>query len=204
MTFSNSGRVVIISSPSGGGKTSICRHLLNAHKSWQFSISYTTRPMRSGEIDGREYYFVDTETFEKMDEAGNFAEHFQVHLYRYGTPRQPLDDIIKHGGVMLLDVDVQGAAKLKREYPGSMTVFILPPSLHDLRERLKARGTETPEQLEVRFRNAADEMKLWREFDYVVINDDLSTAVNEVESIVTSDRCRTDRIDPEQIENIIG
>jgi guanylate kinase len=139
-----------------------------------------------------------------MATAGKFAEHCQVHLFRYGTPRQPLEDVIKNNGVMLLDVDVQGAEKLKKEYPEAITVFVLPPSIEALRQRLTARGTETQEQLKVRFENATDEMKLWGNFEYVVINDDLDKAINEVQSIVTADGCRTDRFNSEQIKNIIG
>lgn len=113
-----------------------------------------------------------------------FAEHFSVHLYDYGTPRGPVDKVISHGGIMLLDVDVQGARRLKREYNDAVTIFIKPPSEEALRQRLQQRGTETKDQLRIRFENARDEMKMHSEFDFVVINDDLNRATREVLSII--------------------
>lgn len=199
------GQVVIISSPSGGGKSSICKRLLSParkQKGWKFSVSYTTRNRRPGERDGREYFFAGEDEFKKLVKSDYFAEHFKVHLYRYGTPRKPLEDVIRQGGVMLLDVDVQGAYCLKQEYPEAITVFILPPSVRELRRRLKARGTETREQLKVRYENARKEMSLWRRFEYTVVNDDLSKAVGQVLSIVQSHPCRSDKVRPEQISKI--
>ncbi len=181
------GKIVIISSPSGGGKTSICRELLSESRlkeGWQFSISDTTRRMRQGEKDGREYNFISEAEFEKKIAANYYAEHFKVHLYNYGTPREPLEAVLKNGGVMLLDVDVQGAEKLKAEYPEAVTIFILPPSEEELRKRLIQRGTETEEQLAVRFENAKEEMKLHKMFDYTVVNNELITAVEEVLAII--------------------
>ena len=204
MTTDAKGKIVIISSPSGGGKSSICRYLLQRNEGWRFSVSYTTRKPRSDEEDGREYYFVETDRFEQMVAEDFFAEHCKVHLYQYGTPREPLEAVLDGGGVMLLDIDVQGATKIKAAYPQAITIFILPPSVADLEKRLSTRGTETEEQLQVRFDNAAREMKLWNGFEYAVINRDLTTAVNEVESAIVSHHCRTDRIDPEQIKSIIG
>jgi len=203
MTASAKGKIVIISSPSGGGKSSICRQLLRKH-GWTFSISYTTRAKRGDEENGREYFFVSDEEFQQLVDQGFFAEDCHVHLYRYGTPREQLDAVLEGGGVMLLDVDVQGAAKIKSAYPQAITIFILPPSVEALRARLTARGTETEEQLEVRRHNATEEMKLWNKFEYAVINDNLDVAVQEVEAIILSHHTRTDRIAAEQIKNIIG
>ena len=158
------GKIVIISSPSGGGKTSICRRLLSParkRQGWRFSVSYTTREKRPGEKDGRAYYFVSDQEFGHLAQSGFFAEHCHVHLYHYGTPRRPLEQIIKQGGVMVLDVDVQGAVKLRNVYPQAITIFVLPPSVAALRTRLKRRGTESKEQLKVRFQNARREMKLF-------------------------------------------
>ncbi len=181
------GKIVIISSPSGGGKTSICRELLSdlrVKEGWQFSISDTTRQMRQGEKDGREYNFITEDEFEKKIAANYYAEHFKVHLYNYGTPREPLEAVLKNGGVMLLDVDVQGAERLKAEYPEAVTIFILPPSEEELQKRLIQRGTETEEQLAVRFENAKEEMKLHKMFDHTVVNNELKTAVEEVLAII--------------------
>lgn len=201
------GKLVIISSPSGGGKTSICRKLLTPSRkkqNWQFSLSYTTRAKRKGEKDGREYHFVTDAEFNRLAEKDFFAEHFKVHLYRYGTPRKPLEDVISKGGVMIFDVDVQGARDLRERYPDAITIFILPPSIKELKKRLKKRGTETIEQLKVRFSNAMSEMKLYHEFGYVVVNDELEKATSEVLSIINCHYCRTDKIKPEQIKKTIG
>jgi guanylate kinase len=203
------GRIVIISSPSGGGKTSICRRLLSPgrrRQGWVFSISYTTRAPRRGERDGREYCFVGQKEFARMVRSNFFAEHFKVHLYEYGTPRRPIEKVRRHGGVMVLDVDVQGARRLKREYPDAISIFVLPPSQAELRRRLKRRGTETSEQLKLRLGNALKEMRTFRKygFDYIVINNRLSEAVRKVLSIVIAHPSRIDRVDPEQVRRITG
>ncbi len=201
------GRLVIISSPSGGGKSSLCRRLLSpARKArgWQFSISYTTRQRRKGERDGREYCFVSNEDFNRKVEQGYFAEHFRVHLYQYGTPRRPLEQVRKKGGVMLLDVDVQGAHRLRKEFPEAISIFVLPPSVPELRRRLKTRGTETAEQFQVRTKNAVREMRLYHKFAYTVVNKDLDQAVDEVLSIIGSHHCRTENVDAEQMRMITG
>ena len=201
----NKGKVVIISSPSGGGKTSICRKLLSSTRKkagWQFSISDTTRAIRKGEKDGREYNFITDKEFKAKVSANYYAEHFKVHLYNYGTPRKPLESVLKNGGVLLLDVDVKGAMKLKKEYRDAITIFIMPPSVKELRKRLIQRGTETKQQLEVRFENAKQEMSLFKKFHYAVVNKELNTAVDEVLSIIKSHHCRTDIMSAEQINKI--
>jgi len=201
------GSIVIISSPSGGGKTSICRKLLSRsrrERGWTFSVSYTTRPMRVGERNGREYFFVTDNRFEQLVQAGFFAEHFDVHTHRYGTPRGPLEHIIRNGGVMILDVDVQGAFRLRHEYPDAATIFVLPPSVPELRRRLRLRGTETKEQLAIRFENAKREMKLFRRFEYIVVNQTLDQAVQQVLAIIRAHPCRTDRVNKEQMHTITG
>jgi guanylate kinase len=182
------GTIVIISSPSGGGKTSICRRLLTPEREsagWRFSISYTTRDKRKGEENGREYFFVSDEEFARLADTDFFAEHFRVHLYRYGTPREQLNSVIAGGGVILLDVDVQGAARLRQEYPQAVSIFVQPPSIEALRQRLQKRGTETEDQLEVRLNNSIEEMKANKDFDHTVINEDLDTAVDQVLKIIS-------------------
>ena len=207
MNKKQTGKIVIISSPSGGGKTSICRRLLSParrRKGWGFSLSYTTRRPRQGERDGREYRFVTAAEFDKLARKNFFAEECRVHLYRYGTPRKPLQQVATKGGVVLLDIDVQGAFKLRKLLPHAITIFILPPSITALRNRLRRRGTETKEQLKVRFDNAQKEMKLFRKFDYVVINQELNVATNEVLAIIASHHCRTDRLNMKQMPGIAG
>lgn len=202
------GKIVIISSPSGGGKTSICRRLLNPKRreqGWQFSVSCTTRDRRKGEKEGVHYHFVTNEQFDAMRKQNMFAENFRVHLYRYATPRKPLEAVLRSGGVMLLDVDVQGAKKLRKEYPQAITIFVLPPSVKELRHRLKQRGTETKEQLKVRFNRAKLEMAtLWKHFEYTVINDDLNLAVTQVLHIIETHPLRTENLPTEQIRTITG
>ncbi len=203
------GKIVIISSPSGGGKTSICRRLLSPSRrrqGWTFSVSYTTRSKRRGERDGREYFFVTEEHFGQLAKQDFFAEQFKVHLYRYGTPRRPIDAVRRRGGVMLFDVDVKGAGKLKAEYPDAISIFVLPPSQVELRRRLRQRGTETKEQLKIRLRNALHELQSFRKFgfDYVVINKELDRAVREVLHIVESHGNRIEQFDPEQLRRITG
>ena len=209
MTHRKPGKIVIISSPSGGGKTSICRKLLSPtrrRKGWRFSISYTTRRPRPGERNGREYFFVGEQEFRRLEKRRFFAESFRVHLYRYGTPRAPIEAVRRHGGVMIFDVDVKGARSLRRAYPEAIAVFILPPSISALKQRLRKRGTETAEQLRVRFENARREMRAFGRygFDYVVVNQDLGRAVQQVLAIIQAHECRTEYADREQINRIIG
>ncbi len=215
MNSSKPGRIVIISSPSGGGKTSICQRLLDSptgrREGWLFSVSHTTRPKRPNETEGREYHFVDRDTYHRLASQGYFAEHFSVHGHCYGTPRQPLDQALTEGRTILLDVDYQGALKLKDLYPEAITIFVLPPPpvQQSLRDRLRRRGTESPEELEVRFQNALNEMKQFAKFEYVVINQVLEEAVNQVLSIIerhpdTRHPCRIANLDVEQIRSMIG
>jgi guanylate kinase len=204
--MSQKGKLIIISSPSGGGKSSICRRLLRRNKKngWRFSISYTTRPPRKNERNGREYYFVDHAQFSKLKRKNFFAESCQVHRFYYGTPRTPMEEILKKGGVMLFDIDVKGAKKLKDQYRQAATIFILPPSRAELKRRLKRRGTEDDKHLRIRENRAISEMKLYKRFEYVVINKDLGTATKEVEMIVKSLHCRQANLDLEQINKVIG
>ncbi len=212
MNVSPPGLMIIISSPSGGGKSSICRRLLSPTRrkmGWTFSVSYTTRPKRKGERDGREYNFVTPQEFSVQAALGMFAEHFHVHLYDYGTPVQPIEQLRRSGGVMLFDVDVQGAQRLRAKYPDAVTIFILPPSIGALKRRLKRRGTETSEQLKLRFENAKKEMQaVMRDrtypFEYVVINDKLHDAVADVLAIVRAGRLTYNRVTPEQTMKILG
>lgn len=180
------GKIVIISSPSGGGKTTICRELRKRNRSWKFSISCTTRPMREGEADGREYYFISQKEFMKRRREGFFAESARVHLHYYGTPRRPLEEAFADGDVILLDVDVKGAASIKRKYPQSLSIFILPPSEAELRRRLKRRGTETREQVQLRLQNAIAEMRKFNRFDYVIINKNINEAVSAADHMIKS------------------
>lgn len=207
MPSSHAGKILIISSPSGGGKTSICRRLLSParrRQGWAFSVSYTTRQRRPGERNGREYHFVSDERFEQLVRRDFFAEHFRVHQSRYGTPRGPLEKVRHRGGVMVLDVDVNGALSLKCQYPDAIMVFVMPPSRSALRRRLRRRGTETEAQLALRLQNAIHELSLFVKFDYVVINQRLDAAVRQVLAIIESHVCRIENIPKEQLARIAG
>lgn len=211
MTKGTPGKIVIISSPSGGGKTSICQGLLTEERKklgWRFSISWTTRQKRQAEQHGREYFFVTEEEFDKKAAEGFFAEQFPVHLYKYGTPKEQLDMVAEDGGVILLDVDVQGASKIRQKYPDAISIFVLPPSKEKLKERLQRRGTETSEQLEIRYKTAKQEMNKYRNFEYTVINENLESAISDVLGIIAgqpgSKKSHTENISKEQINSIIS
>lgn len=180
------GKIVIISSPSGGGKTTICLKLLKDNPKWKFSVSCTTREKRKGEVDGREYRFVDHKEFLRCKKQGDFAETARVHMHYYGTPCKPLDKVSEKGGVVLLDVDVKGAASIKKKYPQSISIFILPPSKAELKRRLKRRGTETQAQLKVRLNNAIAEMEQYNRFDYIIVNESINKAVAAAEHMIKS------------------
>jgi len=201
------GKIIVISSPSGVGKTSICQGILTEPRKaegWRFSISYTTRKKRPTETDGREYFFVSSEKFDELAQKDFFAEHFQVHLYKYGTPRTMIEETIKEGGLLLLDVDLQGALAIKSDYPDAVTFFILPPSITAWGSRLTKRGTETDEQLKVRFKNARDEVKSYQEFEHLIINDQLNLAIEEILCIITSSEVVGNSVPHQEIEAIVN
>lgn len=203
------GKIVIISSPSGGGKTTITRELLRRHKSdgWRFSISATTRPRRVGDPndrEGKDYYFRSPAEFARMRARGEFAESCRVHKHYYGTPRASLDETIRKGGVILLDIDVKGAFKIRKAYPQAASIFVLPPSKSELRRRLSARGTETATQLKVRRERSVQEMQLYDRFDFTVINDRLDEAINMVDYIILSLHTRKKNLHRELIKRIIS
>jgi len=178
-------RLIIISSPSGGGKTSVIERLLQKHPNMVHSISCTTRPPRASEVNGRYYHHVDRQTFKDGISAGRFAEWNEVHDNLYGTPREPLDKWLSEGKDVLLDLDVIGGLKLKEIYSErAISIFILPPSQEELERRLMKRATDSAEVQQVRLKNALAELSYKDRFDYRIINDDLEKAVAEVEKIL--------------------
>lgn len=171
------GTLVIVSSPSGAGKTTLTRRLLAEHPSLEFSVSYTTRPARPGEVDGRDYHFIDLARFEAMAEAGEFAEHALVHGNRYGTAKGPIDAALASGRDLIFDVDWQGGASLSRQWPAeSLKIFILPPDLDTLADRLRRRATDAPEIIERRLRKALDELAHYVEYQHLIVNAELESA----------------------------
>jgi guanylate kinase len=179
---------MVISAPSGAGKTTLARLLRQRRPEVVFSVSATTRASRPGEVDGRDYHFVSRDEFARMRDAGELIEWAEVHGNFYGTPLEYVRRTRARGEFLLLDIDVQGARRIRERVPDAVLVFILPPSGDVLVERLKARGTEDPAVLRRRLTNAEDEIHAAPEFDHVVVNDDLQTAVAELEAILRGER----------------
>jgi guanylate kinase len=184
------GTLFVVSSPSGGGKGTIIEHVLECVENLSYSVSYTTRAPRLKEVDGREYFFISRETFEDKVAAGEFLEWACVHGNLYGTAKNQILAETAAGSDIILEVDVQGAASVRRLLMDSVSIFILPPSYEVLRERLIARGTDSPEELAVRLRNAPEELRQYSAFDYVIINDEVERAVNQLASIIYAERAR--------------
>ncbi|MDA0313008.1 MAG: guanylate kinase [Gemmatimonadetes bacterium] len=176
---------VVLAAPSGTGKTTLAHRLVEGSNRFVFSVSATTRPARKRERDGVDYHFVDKSTFEAMVAAGALAEWASVHDCLYGTPRTELDSAALRGEHVVLDIDVQGARQIRESVPEAKLIFILPPSVEVMMERLKGRGTEAPVEVARRLRSALDELRAVPEFDYVVVNDDIERCVAEIEAIVT-------------------
>lgn len=193
-----SGTLVIISSPSGGGKGTLVKEILARVPAIGFSVSYTTRPMRDGEEDGREYHFVSRDEFERRTEANVFLEYALVHGNYYGTSRAQVERETSAGRDIILEIDVQGAIQVLERFPDALSIFILPPSFAVLKERLAARGTESEESLDLRLRNSLQEVAEFGRFKYSVVNDDKEVAAAELQSIILADRQRsirqTDRV----------
>ncbi len=188
--------LLIISSPSGAGKTTLTRRLLQQlGQELRFSVSHTTRTPRRTEVAGQDYHFVDPDTFRAMVAEERFAEWAEVHGNLYGTCMSEIDDARREGRrALLFDVDYQGARQIKAKIPAAVGVFILPPSLSELRARLEGRGTESPESLERRFAKAKEEIEHYPFFDYLVVNDDLNRAHAELHGIVHGELCRRWRL----------
>lgn len=178
------GNLWVVSAPSGAGKTSLVRELVAREPRLSFSISYTTRPPREGEVNGRDYVFVDEDRFVAMIEAGEFLEHAQVFGNRYGTARGQVDRELADGHDVLLEIDWQGARQVRRMMPEGASIFVLPPSREELERRLRGRGTDSDRVIERRLREAHAELLQWSEFDYAVINDDFDRALADMQRIV--------------------
>ena len=185
--------LLIISSPSGAGKTTLCNRLRGEFPDLRFAVSHTTRKPRPTEIDGREYHFVDTDTFEQMIRVGAFAEWARVHDYLYGTSLKEIEIARATSRGSLFDIDYQGARQIKASLPEAICVFILPPSLEELERRLRGRGTEDEPTTQRRLRNAKGEIEHYGFFDYVIVNDDVHRAYEQLRSIVYAERCRRSR-----------
>jgi guanylate kinase len=196
--------ILILSSPSGAGKTTLTRMLLQEKAlDLTLSISVTTRPRRSSEVDGVHYQFIDRHQFDLMKTGGDLLEAAEVHGNGYGTPRRPVDEVLRQGRDMLFDIDWQGAKQVRQSLGGDVvSVFILPPSMRELRTRLERRAEDSAATISARLDNAKREIERWRLYDYVVVNDDLQNAYHQVVAILTAERTRGARV-AEGIEGFV-
>jgi guanylate kinase len=185
---------VVLAAPSGAGKTTLARLITQRQPDVVFSISATTRPARPREQDGRDYHFVDDATFDRMIERNELAEWAVVHGRRYGTPRREVTGALEQGRTVLLDIDVQGARQVRRVFSDALLIFVLPPSARELARRLTGRASEDPDERRRRLRNAQREIEAVRDFDYVVVNDDLEQALRDVEGILHAEWARVRRM----------
>jgi guanylate kinase len=188
------GVLYVISAPSGAGKTTLCKEIIDIFPNLLHSVSYTTRPPRTGEVHGRDYFFVGKEEFSRMVEGGEFAEWAEVHGNLYGTSLATLKENRSRGIDLILDIDCQGARQLKERFEGGVFIFVLPPSIDELRRRLDNRSSDTEEVIERRIKNAAGEIREARWYDYIIVNDKFSEAVEQLQSVLIAEQCRASRL----------
>ena len=201
MKQSNRGSLIILSGPSGAGKGTIHNELLKNNKHLKYSVSMTTRKQRVGEKEGIDYFFVSEEEFLKEIEKDSFLEYAKVHGNYYGTLKRVVDKDLDNGYDVILELDIQGALNIKTKNLDGIFIFIMPPSMEELKNRLVKRGTETKEQLIERFKNAYKEINEFSKYNYVVINDEVETAVRKVEAIMLAEKCRVERIEEFEVHN---
>lgn len=194
------GLILVISAPSGAGKTTLCKRLLQASSSFISSVSFTTRRSRKNEIEGVDYYFVSQKEFQKMIEKRRFIEWTEVHGRLYGTSIKLLDQAIKEEKDVLLEVDVKGGAEVKKNYSQAVLIFLLPPSWQELEKRLANRRTEDEEKVARRIKQAKREIEYAPHYDYFIVNDDINRALEDLLAIIQAERCRMDRVAKEELE----
>jgi guanylate kinase len=198
MCYMRKGALLIISAPSGAGKTTICRKLLARRKDLRYSVSCTTRAPRPGERDGKHYFFLSREEFKRKIQRGELLEWAMVHDEYYGTPRRFVEDRVTHGANVIMAIDVQGAMSIRRKQPTAILVFVLPPSMDALKARLTGRRDAT-EAVAKRLANSRGELAAAKDYDYVVVNDSLEKAVDQIFCILTAETLKTSRLDPSHL-----
>lgn len=197
----NKGVLIVISGPSGAGKGTICKALLEKHKEIMLSVSATTRNPREGEVDGVNYHFLSRDEFVSRIEKDDFLEHAEVYGNYYGTPKSDVQKILDSGRDVILEIDIQGALKVKEQSEEGVFIFILPPSMEELKQRIIKRGSETPESLMTRFKSAYKEINYVSKYNYAVVNDTVEKAVEKIEGILLAEKCRVDRLKETILDN---
>jgi len=197
------GLILVISAPAGAGKTTLCKRLLQSLPSFISSVSFTTRSPRRQEIEGVDYYFVSREEFEELIKKNAFVEWAEVHGHLYGTSKKFLEETIKAGKDVILEVDVKGGRKIKEKYPQAILVFILPPSWEELEKRLHKRGTEDEKTIKKRLATAKEEIKYLPYYDYFLVNDDINATTKKLLLIIEAERHKINRIPQEEIKKVV-
>ncbi len=196
------GSLIIISGTTCAGKGTVIKKLLERNKNMVLSLSYTSRPIRKGEVDGIDYKFISHEEFERKIKNEDFLEYAKVRYGEYfGTPKENIENLLEAGKDVILEIDVQGAKQIKKKLPETILIFIMAPSMEEIKRRIKARGAETAEQIVDRFQTAYREINEVNKYNYVVVNDNLEEAIQKVEAILISEKCRVDRIEEIYVEN---
>ncbi len=188
------GTLIVVSAPSGAGKTTLCREVRAHLTDLAYSVSYTTRRPRPGEVDGVDFHFVTEAAFTEMRDAGRFAEWAQVHGNLYGTHAGTLERALAEGRDVLLDIDTQGARQLRARYPEAALIFIIAPSMAELEQRLRERRSDGEREIKRRLDRAREEIQLWRQYEYLIVNRDVKDAVEQLTAVIQAERCRTSRL----------
>jgi guanylate kinase len=188
------GALIVVSAPSGAGKTTLCREARSLLPDVVYSVSYTTRPPRPGEIDGTDFYFVTEAAFQEMRGAGEFAEWASVHGNLYGTHARTIERALADGRDILLDIDTNGARQLRARYPEAVLIFIVAPSVAELEQRLRERRSDGEDEIQRRLTRGREEIRLWRQYDYLIVNRDVKEAVEQLAAVIQAERCRTSRL----------